>query len=537
MILRTFSGINKIKKSKSLVISIGAVILLTLISKVSGLFREQVMASYYGAGMEMDAYNIAYYLPNLFRMLIADAALISAFIPIMSSYIAQGDLDNANRVVNTVVNYILVFLTVLILIAFPFVPGLISILPQMKSNPELMKLSVDLTRIMLPTLVLMSLSGILSSIMNSFDNFASVSVSPVIFNSAIISAVILLHSRYGVHALAYGVLAGTLLQLIFLLLFSRRLPLRYKPELHFRHPGVRSMFALMLPATISLGCIQINESVDKIFALSIGTGFVSVLNYAIRIWYLPLGIFAVAVSTVLFPAISRMASTGDVSGMKSAFSTGMREIFFLMLPATAGIMVLSAPITRLIYERGEFTASNTHMVALTLFYFSIGLIPYSVLTLLNRVFYAMKDTRTPLIVAAISIFFNFVFDLILIRFLSYAGLALSTSLVGTANFLALAFLLRRKIGRLGAREIFNSVIRMALATALMSAIAYFIWYLLDRLLGRGTLSQILSLGSSIVVAIGAYIILCYAFKLNELKQLALYLKSKVSGVVIGSGES
>jgi len=537
MILRTFSNIKKIKKSKSLVISIGAVILLTLISKVSGLFREQVMAGYYGAGVEMDAYNIAYYLPNLFRMLIADAALISAFIPIMSSYIAKGDLDNANRIVNTVVNYILVFLTAMILIAFPFIPALISILPLMKSNPEMMSLSVDLTRIMLPTLVLMSLSGIFSSILNSFDNFASVSVSPVIFNSAIILAVNILNSRYGVRALAYGVLAGTLLQLVFLLSFSRKLPLRYKPELHFNHPGVKTIFALMLPATISLGCIQINESVDKIFALSIGTGFVSVLNYAIRIWYLPLGIFAVAVSTVLFPAISRMASTGDVSGMKSAFSTGMREIFFLMLPATAGIMVLSIPITRLIYERGEFTSSDTYMVAITLFYFSIGLIPYSILTLLNRVFYAMKDTRTPLIVAAISIFFNFLFDMILIRILSYAGLALSTSLVGTANFLALAFLLRRKIGKLGAKEIVKSVSKMILATALMSAIAYFVWYMLDRMLGGNTIYQVISLGTSIIIAIGTYILLCYAFRLNELKQLALYLKSKVSGVVIGSGDS
>ena len=341
MILRTFSSIKKIKKSKSLVISIGVVILLTLVSKVSGLFREQVMAGYYGAGVEMDAYNVAYYLPNLFRMLIADAALISAFIPIMSSYIAKGEMDNANRVFNTVINYVLVFLTALILVAFPFIPGLMSILPQMKSNPELMKLSVDLTRIMLPTLVLMSLSGIFSSLLNSFDNFAGVSVSPVIFNAAIISAVILLQPQYGIRALAFGVIAGTLLQLMFLLVFSRKLPLKYKPELHFRHPGVRSMFALMLPATISLGCIQINESVDKVFALSIGTGFISVLNYAIRIWYLPLGIFAVAVSTVLFPSISRMASTGDVSGMKSSFSMGMREIFFLMLPATAGIMALA----------------------------------------------------------------------------------------------------------------------------------------------------------------------------------------------------
>jgi len=537
MILRTFSSIKKIKKSKSLVISIGVVILLTLVSKVSGLFREQVMAGYYGAGVEMDAYNVAYYLPNLFRMLIADAALISAFIPIMSSYIAKGEMDNANRVFNTVINYVLVFLTALILIAFPFIPGLMSILPQMKSNPELMKLSVDLTRIMLPTLVLMSLSGIFSSLLNSFDNFAGVSVSPVIFNAAIISAVILLQPQYGVQALAYGVLAGTLLQLIFLLAFSRKLPLKYKPELHLRHPDVRSMFALMLPATISLGCIQINESVDKVFALSIGTGFISVLNYAIRIWYLPLGIFAVAVSTVLFPSISRMASTGDVSGMKSSFSMGMREIFFLMLPATAGIMALSIPITRLIYERGEFTASNTQMVALTLFYFSIGLIPYSMLTFLNRVFYAMKDTRTPLVVAAISIFFNFVFDFILIRYLSYAGLALSTSLVGIANFLALVFLLRRKIGRLGARQILNSVIRMFMATMLMSAGAYFLWYLLDRLLGRNTLSQVISLGSSILIAIGSYIALCYLFKLNELRQIVSYLKSKVSGVTIGSGES
>jgi putative peptidoglycan lipid II flippase len=200
-------------------------------------------------------------------------------------------------------------------------------------------------------------------------------------------------------------------------------------------------------------------------------------------------------------------------------------------------MALSIPITRLIYERGEFTASNTQMVALTLFYFSIGLIPYSMLTLLNRVFYAMKDTRTPLVVAAISIFFNFVFDFILIRYLSYAGLALSTSLVGIANFLALVFLLRRKIGRLGARQILNSVIRMFMATMLMSAGAYYLWYLLDQLLGRSTLSQVISLGSSILIAIGSYIALCYLFKLDELRQLVSFLKSKVSGVTIGSGES
>lgn len=515
------------RRASTLLTMAGLVMVFSLFSKIFGLIREQVLAAYFGATSAMDVYNIAFYLPNLIRMLLVETTLSSAFIPVFSSYLARKDRENVSVVANTVTNLVIVFFTGITILLYIFVPNIVSILPSLGETPYLFNLTVSMTRIMLPTLLFMSLTGLAAGLLNSYESFGVPAFSPVVFNLVIISSVVGLSGRWGILSLGFGVLMGTVGQFVFQLPFLRGKELSYRPLIRLDHPGTRQIFAMAAPLILALGCVQINISVDKIFALTLPGGSVATLNFASLIWYVPLGVFAGAIATVLFPSISRAASLEDVQSLRRLFSLGAREIIYLMLPATAGLMALSVPMVRLIYERGQFDSQATANVALALLCFAVGLLPYSLLELLNKTFYSMKDARTPFKVALLSIFLNFVFDWILIRYLSFAGLALSTSLVGSINFILLLAILRRRIRGVDGGRIANSFLKIVPATLIMITVAYFSWDYLDAVLGRSTGAQVLSLGGGIFAGLTIYTIMSILLKIEELQRILTEIRLRI----------
>src|SRR4030042_7009409 len=401
------------------------VILAILLSKVSGLVRDQIMTGYFGVGNETDIFNSADYIPNLFRVLFAESLIIAAFIPIYSAYLKRNQRDDLKIFVNSVINIIILVFTALSAIIFILSPQIGLLLSKVASSQFDVYKFVVMSRIMIFSLVVMSLSSLATGILNSHNIFTIPSLAPFVMNIATIISVTLLFRRLGIYSLAIGVMAGSLMHLLVQLPQIRFSQLKYRFIIELKHKGVREIFSLMLPIVLSLGAVQLNNSVDYFFALNLGEGNTTALMLSWRVANLPLGVFSVAIITELYQLISRPAAGNAIKGIKESFSLGVREIGYMMIPAMAGLVILSYPIIKLLFERYNFGPGDTEKVAYILIFHSLGLIFFGLLMILNRVFYAFKNVTTPLIVASFSIIANFILDWVLMKFMGGGGLALA----------------------------------------------------------------------------------------------------------------
>ncbi len=279
---------------------------------------------------------------------------------------------------------------------------------------------------------------------------------------------------------------------------------------------------------LTLGSIEINLVVDNRFASALAVGSVSALRYSIRLWQMPFSLFGVTIATVLFPTLSKQAAVNDISNLRQTFSLGTRLVFLILIPATMGLIILRTPIVRLVFERGEFTPLATKMTAIALMFYSIGLFAYGAKMLIDRTFYALRDSKTPMIIALISISLNYIGDWILMRYLGHGGIALTTSIVSIFNLLILVEILRRRLGRIEGKKIVFSIFRILLASILMIILVYFIWSALDSMVGRETIGQLISLGSAIFIAFILYLLFCYLLKVEELSVLYNMIKERFS---------
>jgi len=505
------------------------VIIAILLSKISGLVRDQIMTGYFGVTYETDAFTWADYIPNLFRILLADSLIIAAFIPIYSEYLKKNEKDKSRIFVNSIVNIMTLVFIIISVIVFIFSPEIGSLLSRIAGGQlDVYKFTV-MSRILIFSLVLMSLSSIATSILNSHNIFTVPSLAPFVMNIVTIIFVILLSGNLGIYSMAAGVMAGSFAHLLVQLPQLRVSPFKYRFIIDFKHEGVRKVFSLMFPILLSLGAVNLNNSVDYFFALNLGEGNTTALNLSWRVANLPLGVFSVAIVTVLYPLISRQAAVDDIKGIKESFSLGVREIGFMMLPATAGLAILSYPIIKVLFERYSFGVADTEKVAFILIFHGVGLVFFGLLMILNRVFYAFKNVKTPLKVAGFSILVNLVLDWVLIKFIDVAGLALSTSLVALVNVVILIVILRKKIGSFGGKRIFLSYVKIFASTAIMSIIIFFLWNYLEEFAFRGLWSLIVFLFLTIVAGAGIYIGCTILFKMEEVKfVLGLFKKLKGS---------
>jgi putative peptidoglycan lipid II flippase len=496
----------------------------TAVSRVLGLVREMVSAYFFGVTGLINAFTVAILIPNVVRALLADAALSGAFVPVFSELLEKGERQRAWRVAST-----LVWLTLLVLGA---VTALFILLAPLLMRPfgdpgGDYDLAVGLSRVLFPIVVLLGLSGIVVGILNTYHHFALPALAPVAWNVAIIVGLLLGVPRLDdesaeLYLYAGLVVVGTLVQLLLPIPWLRRLDGRLTMVIDWRDPAVKRVLVLMLPVTLTIGLVNVNFLVDTLFASRLLDPELApaAIDKAFRLYMLPQGIFAVAVTTVLFPTLARFAARSDVAGLRRALDGGMRQIAFLLVPAGLLSIVLAEPIVRLVYQRGEFTSDDTVIVAQCLQAFSIGLVFNGWMLILNRSFYAVQTNWVPTGIALGAVGLNAAFDTFFYR-LGIWGIPLATSTVNIVAASVLLVMMRRRIGLEHVGRTLAVVGRVAAAGAVASGAAFAVWYGLDELVGRELLGQLVSLGAALAAAALVYLGLARALGLRELEALLL----------------
>lgn len=500
---------------------------LTLVSRVAGLAREIVVLRYFGVQGSINAFTVAFQVPNLVRALVADLALSGAFVPLFSSLLARGERARAWRLASTLFWLLLLglgALTALFILVAPWVMRVFGYEGEQEG------LVVGLSRALFPTVVLLGLSGIVVGILQSYEEFAIPALTPILWNVAIIAAVAVGVPQADtdsakLYVYAGGVLAGTLIQLLFPLPWLRGLDGRLRILIDVRDPNVKRFFVLVLPITIGLGLINVNLLVDTFFAARFVDPDLAPksIDAAFRLYMLPQGMFAVAVATVLFPALSRLAGVGDMGGFRETVGLGIRQIAFLLVPAAAVSAVLAEPIVRLLYQRGAFTPDQTPVVAGALAAFSLGLFFNGVMLMMNRAFFSVQSAWVPSAIAGANLALNVALDVALYR-VGVWGLPLATSLVNLAGAAALLVVFQRRVGRLGLRGIAAQVARVVTGSAAAAGVAYGVWRGLDAALARSLGAQVVSVGVALTGAAGAYVLCARLLGIRELDALLALLR-------------
>jgi putative peptidoglycan lipid II flippase len=504
--------------------------LATGLSRVFGLVREIVAAYYFGAAGKINSFTVAFQIPNLVRALVADAALSSAFVPVFSDLLEKGERKRAWRVASSLFWLMLLGLTALTALFIVAAPLLMR-----PFHPVDLDLTVGLSRVLFPVVALLGVSGIVVGILNSYDEFSIPALTPVLWNVAIIVGLVVgvphAHGENGkLYVFAVSILVGTVLQVLLPVPWLRGRDDRLRLVIDWRDPAVAQTFKLMLPVTLGLGLINVNAVIDIFFASRLidPTLAPKAIDYAFRVYMLPQGIFSVAVATVLFPSLSRLASRRDMDGFRRTLGLGLRQIAFLLVPAGVASAVLAEPIVRLLYEHGRFTPSQTTVVAGALAAFSLGLTFNGAMLMLNRAFFSLQSNWVPTIVALANLALNAVLDAAFYSF-GVWGIPLSTSLVNIAGTGALLVLLRRRTGGIEASTTARTLLLVTVASGALAAVAWPVWVGLDAALGRSTGAQIVSLGVALTAGGAAYLLACKALRVRELEAL-LALRSRFKRV-------
>ena len=494
----------------------------TALSRVLGLIREMIAAPTFGAAGKINAFTVAFQIPNLVRALVADTALSGAFVPVFSELLERGERLRAWRVASTIFWLMLLLTTGLTAVFILIAPLIVELFGTPGGSFDL---AVGLSRLLFPIVIMLALSGIIVGILNAYDHFTVPALTPVAWNLVIILGLVLGVPAAGsedaeLYVYAGSIVLATLVQLLLPVPWLRGLDGKLRVAIDWRDPAVRRFFVLMLPVTLTLGLINVSTLIGTLFASRLIDPDLAprAIDLAFRLYMLPQGIFSVAVATVLFPTMARLAARGDMPGFGRTVDTGVRQIGFLLIPAGLVTAVLAEPIIRLLYQRGEFAPDQTPVVAGALAAFSVGLVFNGWMLLLNRAFYGLRMNWIPTLVALGNLFVNVVLDLLFVP-LGIWGIPLATSLVNIAGTAMLLVLLRRRVGRIHFGEVASSSWRIVVASGLAGGAAFGVWYGLDDTFGRGLLGQLVSLGVGLTLAGAIYIGACRVLRVRELDTL------------------
>jgi putative peptidoglycan lipid II flippase len=533
----------------------GFLMLATAGSRILGLVREIVMVSYLGLDAEMGGFTVAMKVPNLVRTLLADTALSAAFIPVFSGLLEKGRRREAWQTAFTVTVAATAALGVVTILGMIFAPEVIKVVaPGWSSKyPDTVELTVSLMRVMFPTVVVMGIAGVFMGILNSYNHFTMPAVAPIVWNVIIIGVVAVFSGKYGFQALAWGVMLGTVAELLLQVpsVWKRRwkrgddgldavragavaggaeaAPPAAAPagdrqsawRLALRSPEVRQVGVLLGPVILSLGIINFNSFIGTVVAALISEAAPAYIDKAFRLFQLPQGMFAIAIGTVLFPALSRHGAAKRMAEFRADLSLGIRQIFFITLPFAAFFSVLAVPTVRLIYEHGAASGNEAAIsgTGSALLFFSLGMAFVSVNTLLNRAFYSIQKAWVPLIMGAANLAVNAALMLLLYKPMGVGGVTLATSVVSVINFFGLMVLLSPRIGGVDARRVAWSAGRAIIALIPLAAVAYGVWYGLDAALGRSLWAQIVSVCVAYLAGGAAYLLTARALRMSELNDV------------------
>jgi putative peptidoglycan lipid II flippase len=492
--------------------SIGRVSGATLLSRILGYVRDMVVASRFGNGWAADTFYLAFRIPNLLRDLLGEGSLSSGFIPVFSECLVKKGKNEAAALYSACLGVMLVILSGVTLLGMIFAPAIVRIIAWgWWDKPDQLALAVTLTRIMFPFIAFISLSALAMGVLNSLQVFFIPAVAPMMLSVFEIAAVVWLVPlmKVPVEGLAWGVLLGGLFQFLWQIPslakngFFHKLIFRITPE-------IKRIGILIIPLAIGSGVRQLNVLVDQVCASFLQDGSIMALYYANRLYQLPLALFGISVATVALPAMSLAAAKQDLPQLKQTFSLSMRMTIFTLIPSTIGLIVLGQPIIKLLFERGLFNAQGTALTALALAYYALGLVFFAGAKIGASAFYALQDTKTPVKIAITAMLLNTILNIILMQFLYVGGLALATTISAAFNLAALIYILRQRVGSLGSRQIWASLQKILLASAVMGVVCYYTkqWIVI-----------------ALIIGIPIYIGMAYVLKIEELK----YVKNVFRG--------
>ncbi|NLZ18534.1 MAG: murein biosynthesis integral membrane protein MurJ [Desulfobulbaceae bacterium] len=516
--------------------SAGTVSIAVMCSRVLGLVREQVFAGMFGAGFAYDAFVVAFRIPNLLRDLFGEGALSAAFVAVFSDYNTNRGERETWRLASNVLVFFAMLISALTLIALFFAEPIVNLLaPDFQYVAGKTELTVQLTRIMLPFLLFVSLSAVVMGMLNTKGKFFVPALSSSFFNlGSIVGGVSLafilpyFFAQPAIVGMAWGTLIGGMLQLLMQLPTLRNTGFRFRVTFAPKDSGLRRILLLMLPATIGLSATQINIFINTNFAASCAEGSVSWLNYAFRLVQLPIGVFGVALSIAVMPVLARQAAQKDMASLKQTFTSSLVLVFTLALPATAGLVLLAEPIIRLIFEHGVFTAADTMATAQALSWYAIGLFAYAAIKVMVPVFYAIGDTRYPVIGSFLGVGANLIIINLVIATLQHKGIAFSTSCAMMCNFFFLGVVLFRKLEGYPLCYLVRGLAKIILATLIMAVVVWGMRMLLASWLAGMVLQQLLAVAGIIALAALVYGVALHVLQLPEFTLLYSKFRQRFS---------
>jgi putative peptidoglycan lipid II flippase len=503
----------------------------TGLSRIAGLVREIVAASYFGVSAAMSAFTIAFQVPNLVRSLFADAAIQAAFVPVFTEELEHERRREAFRLAADLIYLVTLGLAAITALFILIAPVLMPLF--VSGGDYVTDLTVSLSKLLFPILIMLGVSGIVVGVLNSYNRFGVFAIAPFFWNVAIIVTLVALAPSYAKHdqiyAYAIGILIGTALQLAMVTYDLKNTPFGLRRAFYglintslrraLRSIDVRRVLLLMLPVTLSLGLINFNLVINSTVGFLDSENTPAAIDKAFRIYMLPQGIFSVAVTTVLFPTLARFAARGELDNLRSTMANGMRQIQLLLIPAAAAIVVLSEPMIRLVYQRGEFDAAATDLVSTALFWFAFSLPFNGLFLLMTRTFFSLQRPWVPTAISAGNLALTTAFAFAFYKPFGIGGIVAATVIATAASVVAQAIILRGALGRLELGRLAWTTTRVLVASAALAAASYGIWSVLDDLLGRGLVAQIVSLGTALVVGAVVYGAAITALRIPEAAQI------------------
>jgi putative peptidoglycan lipid II flippase len=496
------------------------VMLFFLLSRITGLVREVVVAAHFGAGAELDAYLAAFRVPDLLFQLVAGGALGSAFIPIFSTYWTKDDTASAWLLFSRVINLITLLLVIVAGVALLFAQPLVRLVIAPGFEPAQQVVTAQLMRWMLLGTIVFGVSGLVMGALNARQHFLLPAAAPVLYNLAIILAAWLLSPALGVYGLAVGVVAGAFVHFAVQAPGLWRVGARYTPSLTWRDPGVQAVARLMGPRVLGLFFVQMHFLVNTILASTLAPGSLSALNYAWLLMLLPQGLFAQSLATAAFPTLAAQAAAGQLTALRQTLYQTLRLVLFLALPSAVGLAVLGTPVIQLLLQRGQFTAEDTQQVAHALRWYALGLAGHAILEIVVRAFYALHDTRTPVTVGIAAMIVNILLSLWWVGWLAHGGLALANSVATSVEVLVLLWLLRRRLQGIEGEALLLPLLRHLGAAGIMglALIGWLRWSAATLHL-TGTGLAVMQVTGGIVLGGVLFVLLAWVFGSRELRPL------------------
>jgi putative peptidoglycan lipid II flippase len=497
----------------------------TGISRIAGLVREIATASFFGTRGPFSAFTIAFQVPNLFANLFANAALSAAFVPVFTELLQKGRRREAFRLASTLFWIMLIALGAITAFFILAAGVIMPLFTGGKFDGALDGMTAGFAQVLFPVILLLGLTGLLVGVLQSYDHFSIPAISPAVWNVVILVLLLILRPQFHseeaqLYLYAAAILVATFVQFLMAAGALSRIDFRLHLHVDWRDPRIKQVFTLMLPVTIGLGIVNLDQLINSVFGTLVSAEAPRAIDNAFRVYMLPQGLFSVAVATVLFPTLSRMAADRDVRAMRRAVGIGMRQINLLLIPAAAFMIVLATPIVRLLFQRGNFDAHSTHIVSVALFWFAFSL-PFGGLNLLlTRTFFAVQRPWIPTRLAVINIVVDIVVSIGLYKPFGIAGLIIGTVAANAVmTFLQMQRLRIGFNGRLEGAQTTMITSRILLASALLAGVSWVVWRLLDGLLGTSLFAQILSMGAAGGAGLFVYVRAVLAMRVPEAHQV------------------